>query len=133
MPPFSGLAQVEDQEDGVHAKLLAPLSYTHKGWKITVPKGFTTNFASIPRVFWRLLPPRGRYNRAAIVHDWLYFAQPIDPLTKKPIKQSRADLILRDAALDLEAKWWEALALWVGVRIGGWVAWNNHRKREIEG
>jgi hypothetical protein len=47
---FNGLAQLEDEEDGCHAKLLRTLIYTTKdGWAITVPAGFETDFASIPR------------------------------------------------------------------------------------
>lgn len=39
---------------------------------ITVPAGFVTDFASIPRIFWTFLPPWGKYGKAAIVHDYLY-------------------------------------------------------------
>lgn len=39
---------------------------------ITVPAGFVTDFASIPRVFWTALPPTGKYGKAAVVHDYLY-------------------------------------------------------------
>jgi hypothetical protein len=38
---------------------------------IRVPVGYRTDFASIPRFFWRILPPAGRYGKAAVVHDWL--------------------------------------------------------------
>lgn len=39
---------------------------------ITIPKGFKTDLASVPRILWPLLPPFGKYNRAAIAHDFLY-------------------------------------------------------------
>src|SRR5690348_12260167 len=39
---------------------------------IRVPVGFVTDFASVPRFFWRVLPPTGRYGKAAVVHDYLY-------------------------------------------------------------
>ena len=38
---------------------------------ITVPAGHRTDFASIPRVLWPLLPPVGRTGKAAVIHDWL--------------------------------------------------------------
>lgn len=38
---------------------------------ITVPKNFTSDFASIPRAFWSIMPPDGQYTAAAIIHDWL--------------------------------------------------------------
>lgn len=39
---------------------------------IIVPEGFITDFASIPRIFWSILPPHGRYAKAAVIHDYLY-------------------------------------------------------------
>lgn len=36
----------------------------------TVPKGYRTDFASVPRFFWRVFPPIGRYCQAAVLHDW---------------------------------------------------------------
>ncbi|MCK9363811.1 MAG: DUF1353 domain-containing protein, partial [Syntrophales bacterium] len=44
--------------------------------RIVVPKGFVTDFASIPEKLWSWgLSPHGRYSRAAIVHDYLYWSQ----------------------------------------------------------
>ncbi len=39
---------------------------------IHVPAGFVTDLASVPRIFWTLLPPDGKYAKAAIIHDYLY-------------------------------------------------------------
>ncbi len=44
---------------------------TEDGDTIRVPEGYRSDFASIPRFFWRIFPPMGRYTYAAIVHDWL--------------------------------------------------------------
>lgn len=38
---------------------------------ITIPKGFLTDGASVPRPFWSLLPPWGDYGQAAVLHDYL--------------------------------------------------------------
>lgn len=40
---------------------------------ITVPKGFITDYASIPRILWSWLPAWGPYGPAAIIHDYLYY------------------------------------------------------------
>jgi hypothetical protein len=45
---------------------------------VTVPVGFVTDFASIPRVFWSLLRPDGVYTYPAIVHDFLYWEQNVE-------------------------------------------------------
>lgn len=38
---------------------------------VIVPVGFITDFATIPRYLWSILPPTGRYGKAAVVHDYL--------------------------------------------------------------
>ena len=38
---------------------------------ITVPVGFRTDFATIPRPFSGILFPVGRYSKAALIHDYL--------------------------------------------------------------
>lgn len=40
--------------------------------KITIPKGFITDFASTPRILYPIIPPIGIYNKACIIHDYLY-------------------------------------------------------------
>ncbi|EFP3680354.1 DUF1353 domain-containing protein [Salmonella enterica] len=34
--------------------------------------GFVTDPTTIPRIFWTLLPPDGKYAKSAIIHDYLY-------------------------------------------------------------
>jgi len=39
---------------------------------ITVPKGYKTNGANVPRLFWSIIPPfKPKYLPAVIVHDYL--------------------------------------------------------------
>jgi hypothetical protein len=64
---------LEMLDDGHNYKLVEPFDYdTSLGMTITVPAGFVTDFASVPRIFWNLLPPTGRYGKAAVIHDYLY-------------------------------------------------------------
>lgn len=44
--------------------------------EICVPAGYRTDFASIPRILWRVLPPFGQYGKAAVIHDWLCDVEP---------------------------------------------------------
>lgn len=39
---------------------------------VYVPEGYLTDGASVPRIFWNIVPPWGIYGQAAIVHDYLY-------------------------------------------------------------
>ena len=64
---------LKPNEDGKTWTLRQELIYeTDIGYKITVPAGFVTDLASIPRPLWVLWPPFGKYTRAAVIHDWLY-------------------------------------------------------------
>lgn len=38
---------------------------------VTVPTGFITDGASVPRIFWSWIPPLGDYGQAAVLHDYL--------------------------------------------------------------
>ena len=52
--------------------VLTPERYTYNGMEIIVPRGFDSDLASIPRVFWGIFPPHHyRYRLAALVHDYL--------------------------------------------------------------
>lgn len=41
------------------------------GKTVTVPKGYITDGASVPRPLWSIIPPWGKYGQAAILHDYL--------------------------------------------------------------
>lgn len=128
---FNGLAQLEDEEDGQHAKLLRSLTYTTvDGWTISVPAGFETDFASIPRALTWLIPSRGPYNRPAIIHDFLYHYAPADPITGKYCTQARADSILREACENCDDLFTQRWAIFLGLKIGGFVQWRKYRRAE---
>lgn len=95
------------------------------GPAVVVPAGFVTDLASIPRVFWSLLPTDGAYTFPAIVHDYLYWTQ------KHP--RDTADRVLRYGMDDLKVSSAVALAIYTAVRIGGEGAWANNAKLKRAG
>lgn len=56
-------------------QLERPLTYVTgaagNGEWITVPDTFVTDLASVPRLFWTLFPPDGKWMKAAVLHDYL--------------------------------------------------------------
>lgn len=53
-------------------ELIHAIRFESSGGRIiTVPAGYRTDFASVPRFFHRIVSPVGRHGKAAIVHDWL--------------------------------------------------------------
>ena len=90
--------------------LLEAIPYTTlDGDRINVPIGFVTDLASVPRIFWNLFPPSGKYNLAAIVHDFLCIS--------KPFKQKKIDRIFIEAMEELGVSWWKRHILHKAVRL----------------
>jgi len=93
---------------------------------ITVPKGFVTDFASIPQAFWTLgFSPNGKYSRAAIVHDFLYWSQGCTRL--------EADNILLIAMKESAVPPTTRDAIYQGVRLGGGSAWDTNAAARARG
>jgi hypothetical protein len=104
--------------DGRVWELLVGFAYEHPlVGRIVVPAGFLTDFASIPRVFWRLLPPVGRYGKAAVVHDYLYRTG------CHPCSRPLADRVFLDAMRDLGVSWPVRRVMWAAVRAFGCFAY----------
>ncbi|WP_079906817.1 DUF1353 domain-containing protein [Salmonella enterica] len=78
---------------------------------ISVPAGFITDLASVPRIFWTLLPPDGKYAKAAIIHDWMYDNA---LRTKK-----EADKIFLDGMTVLGVPKWKRMVMYWAVRVFG--------------
>ncbi|ELM3415986.1 DUF1353 domain-containing protein [Salmonella enterica] len=78
---------------------------------ISVPAGFVTDLATIPRIFWSVMPPDGKYAKAAIIHDYLYDNA---LRTKK-----EADLIFLDGMAVLGVPKWKRIVMYLAVRIFG--------------
>jgi hypothetical protein len=111
---FSGEVEAEWLPDGVNMRLLSPISYTDRNGRVwSAPAGFVTDGASIPQEFWSLIgsPFTGKYRTAAVLHDAAY--------RTLGVTKDDADLMLRDASLELGCPHWIAEALYTGVRFGG--------------
>lgn len=98
-------------------RLVADLLYQSDvvGAVITVPRGFVTDLASVPRlpvVYWLT---GGTSNEAAAVHDWLY--------TTKLVTRAVADRVLREASAATCVPVWRRWLMYWGVRLGGASHW----------
>lgn len=70
---------------------------------VNVPAGYLTDGASVPRMFWSLIPPWGIYGQAAVVHDILceYLSTTLHGLPHR-ITRARCDQILLEAMVALQ-------------------------------
>lgn len=99
-----------------------------KGFTVAVPAGFLTDFASIPRIFRIIIPKLGRWNKAAVIHDYIYQGKhQLKSSLGCPMRFTRkqADLIFLDAMKDLGVVRWKRNLMWLAVRVGGLMAWRK--------
>jgi hypothetical protein len=113
--------------------LTADLIYLGNRDQFLVPKGFKTDFASIPRVFQSLIPSHGRFDAAAIVHDYLYRHKPkvigySGWGDYKRITRKEADGVFRRIMKELGVGRIRRNLMYRAVRMGGWAPWGKSRK-----
>ena len=95
------------------------------GDTVEVEKGFVTDFASIPRLFWILLPRWGKYGNAAVIHDWLYWSQ--------DRTRAGADQIMFEAMDVLSVPAWQKYLIYGFVRVFGFISWHRNHWERLEG
>ena len=115
--------------DGKYWVLTEPLEYeqprTHQ--RFVVPRGFVTDLASVPRLFWTAFPPCGKYTPAAVVHDYLYWVQ--SPICDREC----ADKVLLVAMEESNVDELSRTAIFSAVRAGGQSAWDKNAEDKRSG
>jgi hypothetical protein len=131
MSSFTSDLKVSPLNDGRRWKLLEEFDYylcdTPDGAVIHVPQGYVTDFASIPQIFWNILPPWGVYGKAAVIHDYLYGIQGNYANKPKPqiFTRKECDLIFLDAMKVLGVNWLTRRIMYSAVRTFGGFAWKK--------
>ena len=132
------IAQQLDDGDGRHWRIYHTFTYrigeANGTAYVRVPKGFVTDFASIPRGLWNLWPPAsGKYAKAAVVHDVLYRRGYVESdQHRRYVTRSEADAIFKEAMGVSECGWFTTNAIYLGVRLGGSAAWDKYRSADSE-
>jgi hypothetical protein len=118
------LTPLRAEKSGQYWTILQPLIFdSDVAQKVfIVPAGFVTDFASVPRLPLAFLLTGDSAHEAAVVHDFLY--------SRGLVTREMADAVFREAAKVSGEPGWKSWLLFLGVRLGGWVAWNDHRSVE---
>lgn len=112
---FPDVPLIEPLENGLF-ELQENLIADDSQRRYVVPKGFVTDFASIPRVLWPVFSPIDyKTISPAILHDYLYTCP--NDLTRAEI-----DSIFYSSLIDNRVNPVVAYAYWIAVRLGG----NSH-------
>lgn len=119
---------LRDEGDGVRYTVVEPFSYqsdlgsTGGGLRHDVPPGFVTDFASVPRGLWNVFNKIGPWNKAAVIHDYLY--------DMGTLPKFLCDKTFYEACGVSGVPQWKRWVLYQAVHIGGGKAWRDHRKRD---
>lgn len=110
--------------------------FTIHGQNYVIPKGFVFDGASVPKFLASWLSPVGVLLVGGLVHDYAYKYEMLLKKGKKEtshtLTQKEADIIFRDINIEQNGfHLMNYLAYWA-LRLGGFVAWNGHRKRNCK-
>ena len=112
-------------ENVCFAKPWSAVFTTAKGsFQLTIPAGFITDGASIPRLLWPLFSPTGKHMRAAVLHDYLYQLCKSKGMTDATSRESADDLFLL-AMLDSGVSPIRAKVMYWAVRVFGGSRFNR--------
>ena len=92
-----------------------------KEWSIT-EIGFKTDLGSIPQLAQGVVPKDGNATFPFINHDKMY--------REGKYSQKICDDVLDEANKVTGVVWWRRFIIRNGLRIGGFVAYNNYRKKD---
>lgn len=122
MPKFLDALNVTEIDDQIFSVIDHPFRYESDvaAQLITVPVGFYTDFASVPRLGLVYAMLGDCAHQPAVIHDWLYYAA----ITTRKM----ADDVILEAMKLIKIPAWRRYPIYWGVRMGGWKAWNDHRK-----
>ena len=101
-------------------RLLEPLIFNDGERIITVPEGFETNLASVPRVPFAYVAWGDRAHREAVLHDYLYSIGAVPDLPRE-----ECDKLFRQAMISRGNPWWIYQPMYWGVRLGGWTGYKK--------
>lgn len=107
--PYATLTQVSH----IRWRLERSMVYWGNYESFTVPKGFSTDLASVPRLAAWLIPRYGVYTPAAILHDYLCIeARKPEPIVSRADADGLFRRCLRELGVSVPRRW----MMWAAVR-----------------
>ena len=114
-----------------HWEVVKDFNYSINGQNFIIPKGFKFDGASVPKFLGQFLSPVGVLLIGGLIHDYGYKYETLLLKNKKDIgvkSQKWMDETFRDINIEVNGFYLlNYLAYWA-LRLGGFVAWNKHRK-----
>ena len=116
-------------------KITKDWKYRMNGNEYIIPAGFQFDGASIPKFLRTFFSPVGVLLVGGLVHDYMYKFAALKRTGKGGlllVDQKIADQIFRDINIEVNGFYFMNYLSYWSLRLGGWVAWNGHRKRNAK-
>jgi len=128
MSSFTSPLVVSPMSDGRRWRLVKSFTYRigkkYSRHFIKVPRDFETDFASIPKFIFWLFPWWAKFNKASVLHDWLYKAKIV--MGNKVTREQTDDIFYEAMLIDYrhhKSGKFIAFIEYRAVRLFGFVAW----------
>ena len=116
--------------------LIDDWKYNINGEEYVIPAGFQFDGASIPKFLRTFFSPVGVLLIGGLVHDYAYKYKTLLKKNKKStmgdMTQKQADEIFRDINIIVNGFYVMNYLSYYSLRLGGFLAWNGHRKRNAK-
>ena len=115
---------------------------------VRILRGFEFDGASVPRIFWFVLSPTGLLLIPGLLHDFAYKEDCLLCVVDIDEMDQYSKMIAIPYLAGAGRKYWDKMLrveathlngfriinyiAWAGVRLGGWIPWNKHRKYDVE-
>ena len=88
--------------------------------EIIIPKGFYTDFATVPKILWWLIPPHCKAAMPAVVHDYTcqYAIWP----------RNKCDAVFMQLLKETKMPKWQYYTMFLFVRAFGWLRYGKFKQ-----
>ena len=115
-----------------HWEIAKDFHYSLNNKDFVIPAGFKFDGASVPKFLAQFLSPVGVLLIGGLVHDYAYKYETLLRENKKDtmgdVSQKKADEIFRDINIGVNGFYLMNYLAYYSLRLGGFLAWNKHRK-----
>lgn len=134
------LKGLKEQKNGIKVKLfwiknrmLVRMEEVLEIHGIKIPKGFITDGATIPKIFWNILSPYGNYFYAVLLHDYLCLYAKLQVKKKDCIKiRILAGKFLREELRNQGVPFIKRLLIGSAVRLDTLIMYQILKKWSLE-
>lgn len=126
LPRIYGESLYQDLEKPWRWQLTQAVTiFLSNGYELTIPAGYITDFATVPRLLRGVVATQGNHTLAALIHDWLYDTKYDGDLGNWKRDRKFADMEMLMWMEHCDSSKIKRYTIYTAVRVGGRKWWLN--------